>query len=213
MEIKINLRHNSPGFTLIELIIVVAILAIMAAIVIPNFLEAQTRSKVSRVKADLRSVAFAMETYHVDYKNYPPARSYCAGSMDSVGDYNMCPIEITTPVGYIECRPKDVFNKKHYYKYICPGFGYANGAPTILAIWVPRDFPNNSPATDDIPYFDYANSPVKWSLWSVGPKGDVGFWEAGMRHHPVPPRVWYDPTNGTISNGIVARLSTGHQSP
>jgi prepilin-type N-terminal cleavage/methylation domain-containing protein len=59
------------GFTLIELLIVVAIIAILAAIAIPNFLEAQVRSKVSRVKADLRTVATAIEAYSVDNNRAP----------------------------------------------------------------------------------------------------------------------------------------------
>jgi type II secretion system protein G len=201
------------AFTLIELLIVVAIIAILAAIAVPNFLEAQTRAKVSKAKADMSSIGTALETYRLDYKSYPPARSFCAGLMDSIGDYNMCPMEVTTPIGYISSRPSDVFNPKYNYKYISPGFGWANNVPTILAIWVPRQFPGDSYPPEDIPYFKHGDSPVKWGLWSVGPKGDMGFWASGVQNHPVPPRNWYDPTNGTISNGIVVRLSTGHVSP
>ena len=58
------------AFTLIELLIVVAIIAILAAIAVPNFLEAQTRAKISRAKADMRSMATAAETYCIDYNTY-----------------------------------------------------------------------------------------------------------------------------------------------
>ncbi len=59
------------GFTLIELLIVVAIIAILAAIAVPNFLEAQVRSKVSRVKSDMRTLATGIEAYYVDYNHAP----------------------------------------------------------------------------------------------------------------------------------------------
>lgn len=59
------------GFTLIELLIVVAIIAILAAIAVPNFLEAQTRSKVSRAKNDLRAITTGVEAYRVDHNSYP----------------------------------------------------------------------------------------------------------------------------------------------
>jgi len=208
------MNTKNDAFTLVELLIVVAIIAILAAIAVPNFLEAQTRSKASRVKADLRSIAGALELYCVDYKRYPPARSFCAGAMDSVGDYYMCPMEITTPVAYISNRTKDVFNQGFQYKFITPGLGYTNfGVQTILGIWVPSNFPKDSDPPDDVVYCDMGKSPVKWGLWSVGPRGDIGFWDAGLAHHPVPSRHWYDPTNGTVSAGIIVRLNTGHCSP
>ena len=66
-------RTRAEGFTLIELLIVVAIIAILAAIAVPNFLDAQMRSKVSRVKADIRSMVTAVESYAVDHNGYPIA--------------------------------------------------------------------------------------------------------------------------------------------
>ena len=65
------------AFTLIELLIVVAIIAILAAIAVPNFLEAQVRAKVSRVKSDMRAVATALESYHVDNNRYIPFCPAC----------------------------------------------------------------------------------------------------------------------------------------
>jgi len=62
--------HARKAFTLIELLIVIAIIAILALIALPNFLEAQTRAKVARVRSDLRTLATSIEAYYTDYNNY-----------------------------------------------------------------------------------------------------------------------------------------------
>jgi prepilin-type N-terminal cleavage/methylation domain-containing protein len=62
---------HKKGFTLIELLIVVAIIAILAAIAVPNFLQAQTRAKVTRTLADMRTIATAIESYAVDNNRHP----------------------------------------------------------------------------------------------------------------------------------------------
>ena len=59
-------RAFRAAFTLIELLIVVAIIAILAAIAVPNFLEAQMRAKLTRSKSDLRTCSVAWETYRID---------------------------------------------------------------------------------------------------------------------------------------------------
>lgn len=115
-------KQGVAGFTLIELLIVVAIVAILAAIAVPNFLDAQTRAKVSRVKVDLRNLATAVESYAVT-ENVPPlgfwARSYRRGSTSTINFGKLDPIVsdahhplciLTTPIGYISRLPKDIFS-------------------------------------------------------------------------------------------------------
>lgn len=201
------------GFTLIELLIVVAIIAILAAIAVPNFLEAQTRAKVSRARTDLRTLALGLEAFRTENRRYPLAVTFCSGRMDSIEDYNAISPEITTPVAWVSRLPGDIFNNGRVYKYLAPGQGYANGSPTILAMWVPRDAASGADPAGDVPYFSQATSPVKWALWSVGPAGPLSVFDSDSSHLPVPSRTWYDPSNGTVSSGVVARLSSGQGTP
>ncbi len=80
LEISVAKRHRgashpsngskskkAKAFTLIELLIVIAIILILIAIALPNFLAAQARAKVVRERADIRSIATAIESLRIDY--------------------------------------------------------------------------------------------------------------------------------------------------
>lgn len=122
---------KAGGFTLIELLIVVAIIAILAAIAVPNFLEAQTRARVSRATADMRTLATAIESYRIDNGDYPEGTDNKDNYPPEIGDFMgaLAPgyytfrtrdgvnnltvgtdfFGITTPISYISSIPLDVF--------------------------------------------------------------------------------------------------------
>ncbi len=60
----------AKGFTLIELMIVVAIIGILAAIAIPNFVKFQCRSKQSEAKGNLKALYVAQESYRAEFDTY-----------------------------------------------------------------------------------------------------------------------------------------------
>ena len=95
------MRH---AFTLIELLIVVAIIAILAAIAVPNFLEAQVRSKVSRTKSDMRTMATGLESYMVDCNGYPNCHMYGIATRNYISGSASDPMileRLSTPVAYL----------------------------------------------------------------------------------------------------------------
>ena len=63
---KMNLRSQRTGFTLVEIMIVVAIIALLAAIAVPGFLRARKRSQASRIINDLRLIDSAVDQYAIE---------------------------------------------------------------------------------------------------------------------------------------------------
>ncbi len=173
------------GFTLIELLIVVAIIAILAAIAVPNFLEAQTRSKVSKVKADMNSIATAIECYMVDYSVYP------IGQKDGGNGGWYSPLSrrlqcLTTPVMYIAGMPRDQFGITHH------GSGASDETKDDT-----YDYADNISAPGD-PYWLFGR---KWRMASAGPDKTQTY--GGKPYRP------YEPTNGTKSDGDIILVQGG----
>lgn len=107
------MKHARQGFTLLELLVVVGIIAILAAIALPNLQAARVRSKVARVQGDLNTLATALECYAVDHNVYP----LNAGGIGLSGAL----ANLVSPTSYIAKLPPDVFLKGPGYAYFASG--------------------------------------------------------------------------------------------
>ena len=197
------------GFTLIELLIVVAIIAILAAIAVPNFLEAQVRAKIARVKADQRSLATAIESYSVDWNRHPIGWNEGAtiGVWTTPTRWHSFR-QLTTPVAYMTSAPVDPFRSKGQ-------FGGNEGTnPGHHQYLVARAMPpvNNTGAVQ----MGALAQGYRWSLFSVGPnRTNKSPYPWQMFSYPVTknanhlPNGVYDSTNGTTSWGYIIRSNKG----
>lgn len=197
------------AFTLIELLIVVAIIAILAAIAVPNFLEAQTRAKISRTRADMRTIATALETYKIDVTKYPVDGGGRAGALkypnqqqDTIvkmfGSFRLNNM-ITTPIAYLTTSIYDVFMPKttiiteqtfRYYDWKGALMEYhGSGSPQPAA------------------YGLYQARSGEWQLLSQGPdkKSNIGPAGNGGSPYLFSQSLPYDSTNGTVSPGDIVR--------
>ncbi|MBI1387275.1 MAG: prepilin-type N-terminal cleavage/methylation domain-containing protein [bacterium] len=98
-----NVMKRKNAFTLIELLIVVAIIGILAAIAVPNFLNAQMKAKISRVYADQKAVASALEMYRLDWNTYVEDHDYPSDPSQR-GLFRL-----THPTAYMSSLPTDPF--------------------------------------------------------------------------------------------------------
>lgn len=88
------------GFSLIELFLIVAIIAVLTAIAIPNFVDSQYRAKLSRGRAELRTAAVAVEAYKIDNLQYPYDGYFVSGPPTNYNFWYL-PYTLSTPVAYL----------------------------------------------------------------------------------------------------------------
>ena len=219
------------SISLRSLLLLVCLMALIMAAITPWYHAKRVRAAVSRVKADQRSLATAIEAYYIDWMSYPPcgvtdgpARTLPDGTVIPSGWATVhshlpegsgarriftfampttfsVPHVLTTPVAYITAWPEDLFADT-------PGatFGY----------YVPMSF-----WTDTISGTVHVNRSAPWVLTSFGPDrdenasdgpGDLSavveqvVIEDMYRPTPALADLVYDPTNGIWSNGDIARF-------
>jgi len=216
------------GFTLIELLIVVAIIAILAAIAVPNFLEAQVRSKVSRCQADLRSFATGAESYAVDNTCYPPivapnSPRALTGAGAIVGPSVFHPgviaavssrfIWITTPKAYITSAFMDPFINPSVKFAYAPSGAIAPEYDTYDYVDAKSLTPDGALKNPSERRAAGGCSGAAWHIVGAGPdkKNCFGGGPLGPGYGPLTEAYGcdYDPTNGTISSGDIVRIGGG----
>jgi len=225
--------HKRRAFTLIELLIVVAIIAILAAIAVPNFLEAQTRATVTRVKSDIRAFGVALEAYKLDNNQIPivqrlgPGVDFYAGFLDLINDpnkRNRYPGHLlTSPIAYIEQSPVDPYNSRLFQDSSFSQWKLPVQVSYVIS-WSPMGlgkYPNRDSwihrerATGESMRDFFTCDRFHAMLESAGP--DLIWWNyerLGNLPQTDPNPFFYDPTNGTISFGQIVWLDVcGYQAP
>ena len=110
-------RYKQMGFTLIEILVVVSILAILGALIVPKIMDRPNEARIVAAKHDIGTVVAALKLYKLDNGRYPTTDQGLQALVEK---------PTTDPVpgnwkggGYLEKMPKDPWG--HDYLYLNPG--------------------------------------------------------------------------------------------
>ena len=105
----------AAGFTLIEIMVVVVILGILAALIAPNVIGNIDKAQITKVKQDIRAIESALKLYRLDRFRYPTTEEGLEALVTPPSDSN-----VPWPQGgYLDRVPKDPWDRP--YQYLSPG--------------------------------------------------------------------------------------------
>lgn len=110
--VKLFCRRRD-GFTLIELIVAMAILAIVTSGLLANFINSQKKARDAQRKSDLKQIQNALEAYLNDHDIYPSDSGGIIGGVDWGDEFSDAPDEPGTI--YMKVVPEDPSSDKNYY--------------------------------------------------------------------------------------------------
>ena len=222
-----NIQNKRRGFTLIELLIVVAIIAILALIAVPNFLEAQTRAKISRSKTDQRTIHVGVMALQVDLNvllvdfwddDVPDIVTRRLHELfgciyqerDRRGGVIGVLVPLTTPVAYLTSIPLDPFAQDDNVSTYIGDLVDTDQVKPHAYFYIDDD-PEIGGRDHGMDYYDKStmtgrNIGIRPCLeghfvtMGLGPIRQTSYTQAGIH---------YDPTNGTASHGMIVRYSDG----
>jgi len=131
-----NTKKRRRGFTMIELLIAIAIIGILAAIALPRFVKARYRAYLAACLQNERNLATALESYRTDNRVYPPTLNTLvqAGGMGTITAIPFCPSAPGTQYTYEVNASGDQFTvtcDSGYHQYQVPGM--TAGYPMYVA--------------------------------------------------------------------------------
>lgn len=209
--------RSRQAFTLIELLIVIAIILILIAIALPNFLEAQVRAKIANARGELKTLVIATESYRIDWGGREPKTSTPFKPANNAYSewWGFTSNLLSTPNKYVTSIPFEPFSDDYTLDFWKAMAGAESDPPytvirdTAVSSWPVGAVVSNNPRVQAA-----AGGPIPISRQFYDSNQKAGYIYYSSGPDRVDSSVWgnpqfYSPTNGTVSFGELYEFGPG----